>query len=178
MKHRCRYCGRWFRPYARKGKTQKTCGDEECRRRHKRAWERLWKRGSETWRQSRRKKVREWAKGQDYWRQWRAEHPDYVERNRHQSRKRMRDRRIVEAAAHRCWRKRLAHLSELKALLDALFAKPDLLQAKIPEKSRRIRAWPRVFAKPDLLERLLDGMVDHLASQTMFANRKGPDARQ
>jgi len=77
---RCAYCGRHYEPYARAVERQKHCGLSECRRKHKRARDRVWRSKDAEWRQARQVKVREWARVRQYWQSWRAKHPEY--RNR------------------------------------------------------------------------------------------------
>ena len=87
---RCPYCGRWFKPGEWKGGRQKTCGEATCRTRHKQALNRQWLERNPVDRKIRNKKVSDRRREQGYGDVWRALNPDYVERNRAQTRKRMR----------------------------------------------------------------------------------------
>jgi hypothetical protein len=77
---RCPYCARDYEPYARAVERQKHCGLSECRRKHKRARDRVWRSKDAEWRQARQVKVGEWARERQYWQSWRSKHPEYRSR--------------------------------------------------------------------------------------------------
>ena len=87
---RCPYCGRWFTPKLRKGSRQVTCGAEACRAAHKRVLGQGWRTENPERTLGRQGKVRVWADARAYWRGWRDGNLKYVERNRVQTRERMR----------------------------------------------------------------------------------------
>lgn len=86
---RCPYCGRWFKPELRKGTRQTTCGCKKCRRAHKRELGRQWRAKNPERTLGRQGKVRAWAKQRNYWKTYLAEHPEQAQRNREQTRQRM-----------------------------------------------------------------------------------------
>lgn len=90
---RCPHCGKWFEPTPGKGMRQKTCGEPECRRLHKKILGQQWRAENPERSLGRQGKVRAWADAGDYWRGWRDKHAGYVERNREQTRERMKRRR-------------------------------------------------------------------------------------
>lgn len=112
---RCGYCGRWFKSKPGKGGRQKTCGGEACRRKHKRVLDRQWRAGEPMWVRARQAKVREWAQARDYWKHYRRDNPEYEERNRSQTRARMRGRREEERRARAILVDPLEYLRGLKA---------------------------------------------------------------
>jgi hypothetical protein len=67
------------------------------------------------WVRARQAKVREWAQARDYWKNYRSENPDYEERNRCQTRERMRRRREEERRARAILVDPLGYLRGLKA---------------------------------------------------------------
>ena len=166
-KKRCLYCGREYEPYGRMAKRQKVCGDADCIAKHKRAMDRHWWARRPECREARNGKKRSWAKERDYWRKNRGKNPHYVERNRRQSRARMRRRREMA----RLLRRPMDYLDALRASGGDLFANQELLGSEPDESGRRAR---RVFANQELLGRLFDGVLRYLAAQAMFANfRRG-----
>ena len=112
---RCPYCGKWFKAVVGKGGRQKTCGSGTCGRAHKRALDRLWREADPGWVKDRQPKVRAWAKGRGYWKGYRADHPEYAERNRAQTRERARKRREEERRGRRMREDPVGYLEELKA---------------------------------------------------------------
>lgn len=90
---RCPYCGRWFEADPERGKRQVTCLKPGCQAAHKKVLDRRWHSANPERTLGRQGKVRAWAKEQGYWKAYRAEHPEAAQRNREQTRERMRKRR-------------------------------------------------------------------------------------
>lgn len=75
---RCLFCREWFKPYLPRAKIQQICGASECRRIFKRMLDRTWRRRDPEWsRERRRRRRRRW---QVYMGCYRAEHPEYRDR--------------------------------------------------------------------------------------------------
>ena len=123
---RCPYCGRWFTAELGKGQRQKTCGAPECRRAHKQAQDRAWWAENPTSRQVRYEKVRDRRREQGYWRKHREEDPDYVERNRAQTRERMRALRARRKEEAGVLENPLTYLEGLGVGSGGLFATQEL----------------------------------------------------
>ena len=149
-KKRCRYCKRWFVPYARQANRQKLCGHAECRRKHKRALDRAWRASDPGIGEARRGKVRDWARARGYWRQWRRGHPEYRFRE-----------------ARRMRRKRAGAV-----------AKQDLLSRDPVVYLKGVRDL-RVasVAKQDLLGLRFDEVLDYLIQRERVAKQEGGDVR-
>lgn len=143
MKH-CEICGERFTPDARTRGFQKTCAQASCRRARKRRADQAWRAKNPGYSAGRAGKTRTWARGYpDYWRQYRAAHPDYVERNRKQSRERIRRSRLV-------------------------FAKQDAIRRDPVGYLEGLRPRP-LFAKQDAMAASLDGILVYLAAREAFA---------
>lgn len=112
---RCPYCGRWFKAVFGKGRRQKTCGSEECKRAHKRELDRRWREENPGWVKDRQVKVRAWAQGRGYWNEYRAKHGEYAEQNRVQTRERVQRRRQEERRGRLMRADPVRYLEELKA---------------------------------------------------------------
>ena len=153
---RCPYCGRWFTAELGKGQRQKTCGAPECRRAHKQAQNRAWWAENPTSRQARYEKVRDRRREQGYWRQHREQDPDYVERNRAQTRARMRVLRARRKEEAGVLKNPLKYLEGLRVGSEGLFATQELAEAtaRREEGSR-----PRMFATQELATGLSVGTV-------------------
>lgn len=144
-KKRCRVCRDWYRPDPRARKGQKVCAKPICRRERKRRADRQWRAGNPGYRD--KDKVRQWAAAYpDYWQNWRATHPDYVERNRKQSRQRMKASRLM-------------------------FAKQDAIRRDPVGYLEALRG-PGMFAKQDAMARPVDGILTFLAAREVFAKQK------
>ena len=138
----CMVCGGVFMPDPRVGSKQKVCGQGVCRKERKRRANARWQVANRGYRDQ--KKMRLWAAHYPgYWRAWRAGHPDYVERNRVQTRQRMQATRL-------------------------LFAKQDAIRTDPVGYLESIRP-PPVFAKQDAIGARLDDLVTFLAARLLFA---------
>ena len=144
-KKRCRVCGDWYRPDPRTRKGQKVCAKSACRQERKRRADRQWRAANPGYRD--KDKVRQWAAAYpDYWQHWRATHPDYVERNRDQTRERLKASRLV-------------------------FAKQDAIRRDPVGYLEGLRD-PGMFAKQDAMARPVDGILTFLAAPEVFAKPK------
>jgi len=121
---RCPYCGKWFKAAPRKWSRQVTCGATECRRQHKRMLERVWRAKDPVWTQCRRQKVREWAQREGYWKKNLLKNPKYVERNRQQTRERMRRLRDERKNSREVMRDSLGYLRGLRGACGEDVCKP------------------------------------------------------
>lgn len=140
----CMVCGDGFVPDPRVGTSQKVCDKEECRRTRKRLANQAWRAKNQGYGASRAPKVRAWALAYPhYWRQRRAKRPDYVQRNRDQTRERMRASR-------------------------RMFAKQDAIRRDPLGYLETLRPLP-LFAKQDAMAAILDGLVTFLAARESFA---------
>lgn len=147
--HRCRYCGRFFRPDPHKrGKSkQKTCGRGPCRRANERRRRREWVARHPGYDAGRRLKIRAWASAYpDYWHRYRAKAGAYRERER----QRMRSRR-----------RRLRRVAKQTVIGRILVEK--LLAVK--------RAGPKTVAKQTVMSRRVDALVDALVWKERVAKR-------
>lgn len=149
---RCSYCARQYEPYARAVERQKHCGLSECRRKHKRARDRVWRRKDAEWREARQVKIREWAGERQYWQRWRSKHPEY----------RMRE-------ALRMRRKRAEAV-----------AKQEVLRSDPVGYLRRIRYGRQMpgVAKQDLLARRLDEVLEYLIVRERVAKQEGAEGHR
>lgn len=78
----CNACGQMFRP-SPKVPRQSYCSDSDCQRERRRLWQQARRRSDPDYLDNQTKAQKAWGKRHpDYWRAYRAEHPDYVERNR------------------------------------------------------------------------------------------------
>lgn len=89
---RCHWCQKVFIPNPRLKERQMSCGEPECKGEQKRSSHRQWKvKEKDAYVQNQR----DWRKNNpDYWREYRASHPEYVVRNREQTRIRKSLRRL------------------------------------------------------------------------------------
>lgn len=149
---RCPYCARRYEPYARAVERQKHCGLSECRRKHKRARDRAWRRKDAEWRKARQMKVRQWAGERQYWRRWRSKHPEYRRR---------------EALRMRRKRKQAV-------------AKQEVLLSDPVGYLERIRCGSQMtgVAKQDLLARRLDEILEYLIVRERVAKQDGADRQR
>jgi len=85
---RCPYCGRWYAVHPRLWGRRKTCGDKKCRAEHKAELNWKWREEHPEAQRERNKAVRERRGRERYWDEWRSKTPDYVKRNREQTRER------------------------------------------------------------------------------------------
>lgn len=81
---RCLACADAFQTSPRVP-TQNYCSRPECQRERRRLWQREKRRADGDYRANQLQCQRRWRESHtDYWQQYRAEHPDYVARNRRQ----------------------------------------------------------------------------------------------
>ncbi len=149
---RCPYCGGQYEPYARAVERQKHCGLSACRRKHRRARDRAWRRKDAEWRGARQVKVRDWAGERQYWQGWRSKHPEYRGRE-----------------ALRMRRKRQDAVAKQEVLLG------DPLGYL--ERIRYGRQMPGV-AKQDVLARRLDEVLEYLIVRERVAKQDGADRQR
>lgn len=141
---RCMICGEAFVPDARTRRFQKVCGKESCGRARKKLADQKWRAKNPGYSSGRAGKTRAWARGYPaYWREYRAAHPTYAERNRSQTRERMRASRRVFAKQDAIRRDPVGYLGTLRP--------------------------PPVFAKQDAMAGSIDGIVTFLVDREMFA---------
>lgn len=140
----CLICGGEFVPDPRTRHFQKTCSKDSCRRARKALADREWRARNPGYSSGRAGKTRAWAQTYpDYWRAYRAAHPDYTQRNRERTRKRMRASRLA-------------------------FAKQDAIQRDPVGYLASLRPLP-VFAKQDAMAGSIDGIVTFLIDRELFA---------
>ena len=95
---RCAACGQAFRPRAQVSQ-QRYCGLAGCQRERRRRWQRSKLQDDPDYRANQVQAQRAWAgRHSEYWREYRATRPDYTERNRHEQRRRDRNRRAARLA--------------------------------------------------------------------------------
>ena len=88
---RCASCDQAFRPRAQVPQ-QRYCGKAACQRERRRRWQQSRLQGDGDYRANQAQAQQAWAGGHgDYWREYRANHPEYTDRNRLEQRRR--DRR-------------------------------------------------------------------------------------
>ncbi len=69
----CISCGKFFRPDKRVGNRQKTCGQEECRKKHQKVQQKKWRESNPNYFRGRSGYVNGWRKRHpEYQKQWRA----------------------------------------------------------------------------------------------------------
>lgn len=125
-------------------------------------------------RQARYEKVRDRRREEGYWDDYRAGHEDYVERNRAQTRGRMRALRARRKEEAGVLADPLKYLEGLGAGSEDLFATQELAGAW----ARRGKGpRPTVFATQELAAGLSVGMWRYLRARERFATREGADGR-
>ena len=97
------------------GGRQVTCAAEVCQAAHKQVLGQRWRAENPERTLGRQEKVRAWAQGRAYWQDWRDENAGYVERNRVQTRERMRRMREERRKARALLADPVGYLRELKA---------------------------------------------------------------
>lgn len=172
---RCPYCGKWFAPASGKGERQKTCGQRPCRRRHKRALDDVWRNADARWTRSRREKVRAWAGKKDYWRQARERNPGYVERNRRQTRERMRRLRQERRLTRRLLADAVGYLRDLKGRCLGDVCKTGTGGA---QSSTEEAVMVEGVCKTGTGGGALVEVVDYLIARECLQNRRGQTAGQ
>ena len=171
---RCAYCGRWFAAELGKGQRQKTCGAPECRLAHKRGLNRRWWADNPTSRQARCDKVRDRRREIAYYDGYRAKNAEYVERNRAQTRARMRVLRARRKDEGGVLKSPLKYLEGLGMGSGGLFATQELAEATA-RREEGLR--PRMFATRELATGLSVGLWRYLLARERFATREGADGK-
>lgn len=177
MKPRCPYCGRWYRIRSHIEGWDKTCGQPECQVEHKLELNRQWWAREPECRRIRYEKVRNRRREEDYWKKYRAGRPDYIKRNREQTRERMRTLRARRKEEAEVVGEAEGHLEGLRGRLGPMFATPYPGGAKKAEKHGRTRAWSRMFATQENLLRTTDGVLRYLLAKERFATPVKADER-
>ncbi|HRC26556.1 MAG TPA: hypothetical protein PKX87_03895 [Alphaproteobacteria bacterium] len=137
-------CGEGYVPDARTRRIQKACGKLSCRRARKKLADQGWRAKNPGYCSGRVGKMRTWAlEYPTYWKDYRASHPDYTQRNRNQTRERMRVSRCV-------------------------FAKQDAMRRDPVGYLAMLRP-PALFAKQDAMAGSVDGIVSFLVDREVFA---------
>lgn len=131
-KPQCRSCRRWFDPDPSKQGIQQFCSRERCKRASHRFACQAYRRANPDDDKSRRPKIRTWARKKAYWSGWRAEHPDYREREKARMRKK---RDGAKRVAKRDLRKRVF----IEELLGIQAERPETV-AKRDVRDRRVDA--------------------------------------
>ena len=170
---RCPYCGRWFTPKLRKGSRQVTCGAEACRAAHKRVLGQGWRTENPERTLGRQGKVRVWADARAYWRGWRDGNLKYVERNRVQTRERMRRLRKERREARALLSDPVGYLRGLKARCGEDVCKTGTGQALAPTGKG---ATADDVCKTGIGRGPVVGVVDYLLARELFAKQEGLDA--
>jgi hypothetical protein len=97
-KRRCAACGEGFRPCPRV-RDQEYCGKEECRRERRRRWQRDKRLRDADYRDNQARAQRAWSEENSaYWQGYRSGHPEYVQANREEQRKRDRRRSAAKGS--------------------------------------------------------------------------------
>lgn len=169
---RCPYCGRWFKSRPRKGERQKTCGEPECRAQHKQALNQQWLAKNPASRQLRNEKVRDRRREAGFWDEWRERNLEYVERNREQTRERMRALRARRKEAAEVLADPGKYLEALRAAAEELFATRELVEV-VSRRGKGRRS--TMFATRELVGGLSVGMWKYLRAEARFATREGAD---
>lgn len=170
---RCPYCGRWFTPKLRKGSRQVTCGAAACRAAHKRALGQEWRTANPERTLGRQGKIRAWADARGYWRGWRDENPWYVERNRAQTRERMRRMREERRRARTLLADPVGYLRGLQARFGEDVCKTGTGQGPAP--TRNGPTADDVCKTGTGREPIVE-VVDYLLARELFAKQEGLDA--
>ncbi len=86
---RCSVCQKWFLPYQRAYRRQKICSKEPCRKQHHQRAQQQWLRQNPDYFKGSYTRVKLWlAQHPGYLAKYRRLHPDYVDRNRKDQRRR------------------------------------------------------------------------------------------
>jgi hypothetical protein len=142
-------CGDLFVPDVRTRGLQKVCGKPACRRERKRLADTRWRSANPGYRDQ--DKMRRWAEEYpNYWLAWRAAHPAYVERNRQQTRERVRASRLLFAKQDATQRDPVGYLEGRRA--EAMFAKQDAMIPRLIEGILTFLTLREVFAKPKTID--------------------------
>ena len=165
---RCPYCGKWFKTEAGKGKRQVTCLKPGCQSANKKILDQRWHRANPEPTLERQGKVRAWAAGRDYWCGWRDGSLAYVERNRAQTRERMRKRRAERRQARMI-------LSDPASYLRGLRADVCKTRTGGPLRPTVKEATAEDVCKTRIGGEVLVGVVDYLLAREVFAKHEDID---
>lgn len=171
---RCPYCGRWYAVHPRLWGRQKTCGCGKCRAKHKAVLNRRWWEEHPAKQQARYEAVMARRRKQRYWDDRRAQRPDYVERNREQTRKRMRLLRAERKEAVQILKDPLRYLEGLKVAGAGMFATQESIGA-VARRAERSR--PTMFATQEPIATLSVGVWKYLKACALFATQEGVAVR-
>jgi hypothetical protein len=171
---RCPHCGKWFIPELGKGQRQKTCGAAECRQAHKQALNRRWWADNPACRQARVDKIRDRRRRIGYYDDYRRRNAKYVERNRVQTRERMRALRSQRKQDAGILANPLKYLEGLGVGAEGLFATQELAEASA---RREDGPRPTVFATQELVVGFSVGIWRYLRARERFATREGADGK-
>ena len=84
----CIYCQSPFRPHV-KVPSQKVCFNHDCQKARRKEWQRRKIQNDDDYKKNQAIAQKAWAtRNPDYWRNYRRAHPEYVERNRRQQKRR------------------------------------------------------------------------------------------
>ena len=166
---RCPYCGRWFKPKLRKGWRQVTCTAEACQTGHKEELGQRWRAKNPERTLGRQGKVRAWAQEGAYWKGWRDANPVYVDRNRAQTRERMRRLREEQRRARSLLADPEGYLRGLKTLCGEGVCKTGTGQAPAPTSNG-----PTAddVCKTGTGREPVVGVVEYLLARELFAKQE------
>jgi len=141
----CERCGEAFKTHARIGKRQRVCSQSACLEWREKESKRAWIRGN-----------REYYTGTvgrrdpGYWKGYRERHPESEERNRAQTRERMRQRRALFATQDSIRQDPVGYLEGLRGV--EMFATQDSILGCIDGILTYLRT-PGVFATQDSIDK-------------------------
>ena len=123
---RCKYCDREFVPCPRV-KNQQYCSDRTCQRARKRLWQKEKLGRDKDYRLNQKAAQKVWrAKNSGYWKVYRDKHPQYVNANRENQRKR-RDLKLQESRLQR-WTRYKCNLLSFQGDINSSFLPKISLQ--------------------------------------------------
>jgi hypothetical protein len=138
----CPECRGLFKPNFRLRERQRTCGKGDCRRLHRKKYQRRWRklnRAVEQEYEAKRKACRK----KDYWKGYRLNHPEYTDRNRVLSRLRKKLKReglqrkldIVQVIENP---EKLLHMSEFATRHRSIVSK--ILRTEVDQREKYLNA--------------------------------------
>lgn len=137
VKQRCAACGKRFLPRSQ-SPHQTYCSNPACQRERRRLWQLAKRQNDPDYRDNQARAQAAWlAHNPDYWRKYRADHPEYVARNRGQQRNRNKATgQIAKMDASPPLLALSSGLYQLKLLVPRPIAKMDPWIARITVVSR------------------------------------------
>lgn len=153
-----------------------TCGADACRAAHKGGLGQRWRAKNPERTLGRQGKVRAWADTQRYWEGWRDRNPDYVERNRAQTRERMRRLREERRKARFLLADPVGYLRGVKARCGEGVCKTG---TGLPKKGFKMQGIPSTaddVCKTGTGREPVVEVVDYLLARELFAKQEGLDA--